>query len=119
VNFANYWAWTVSKKSKNPDVAWNLLNFMIKPEEATKYLTAAKRPAADKSLLPAQLEDENVGVFASQVLTSQSWYRGVDPAAMEDAFKVMVNDVLSGIEDIPTAIRTAQEKINQTVKYPY
>jgi len=117
VNFANYWDWTVSKKSKNKDVAWNLLNFMLKPEEAKKYLDAAKRPAADKSLLPAQLEDEDVGVFASQVLTAKSWYRGNDPTAMENAFKTMVNDVLTGAADIPTAVRDAQDKISQTIVY--
>src|SRR6185369_18008661 len=49
VNFANYWAWTVAKKTKNMDVAWDLLNFMRKPEESQKFLTAAQRPAALKS----------------------------------------------------------------------
>lgn len=117
VNYANYWNWTVSKKSKNTDVAWNILNFMIKPEEAKKYLDAAKRPAADKSLLPGQLEDEDVGVFASQVLTAKSWYLGNDPAAMENAFETMANDVLTGAADIPTAVGTAQDKVAQTIVY--
>ncbi|MCI0479216.1 extracellular solute-binding protein, partial [Candidatus Uhrbacteria bacterium] len=119
VNMANYWTWTVSKKAKNRDVAWNFLNFMIKPEEAKKYLDAAKRPAAEKSLLPGQLENEDVGVFASQVLTSKSWYRGSDPGAMEDAFKVMVDNVVSGAEDIPTAVKNAQTKVSQTMRYSY
>ncbi len=116
VNVANYWTWTVSKKTKHGDTAWNFLNFMIKPEEAKKYLQAAKRPAAEKLLLADQLEDEDVGVFASQVLTSKSWYRGDDPQAMEDSFMVMIENVLSGVEDIPNAIRNAQTKVAQTVK---
>lgn len=116
MNFANYWTWTVSKKSKSTDLAWNLLNFMIKPDEAKKYLDAAKRPAADKNLLGGQLEDEDIGVFASQVLTAKSWYRGDDPRAMEDIFKVMVDNVLTGAEEIPTAIQNAQAKISQTVQ---
>lgn len=116
VNFANYWTWTVSKKSENTDVAWNLLNFMITPDENIKYLDAANRPAATKSLLPDQLEDEDIGVFASQVLTSRSWYRGVDPRAMEDAFKVMIDDVLSGVEEIPTAVQNAASKVSQTIR---
>jgi len=90
---------------------------MIKPEEAKKYLDAAKRPAADKSLLPGQLEDEDVGVFASQVLTAKSWYLGNDPAAMENAFETMANDVLTGAADIPTAVGTAQDKVAQTIVY--
>ena len=115
VNIANYWNFSVSKKTKNIDIAWNLVNFMTQPEEATKYLTAAKRPAALKSLLEAQLEDEDVGVFASQVLTAKSWYRGDDPQAMEAAFETMADNVLSGVEDIPTAVRNAQTKIAQTI----
>lgn len=119
VNFANYWAWTVSKKSTHKDLSWNLLNFMIQPDEAVKYLTAANRPAAVKALLSNQLEDEDVGVFASQVLTAQSWYLGVDPNAMEDALLAMVDNVLRGIEDIPEAVRNASDKIAQTVRITY
>lgn len=119
VNVANYWNWTVSKKTKSLDVAWNFLNFMIQPEEAKKYLDAANRPAAQRSLLEAQLEDEDVGVFASQVLTAKSWYRGTDPQAMEDAFQVMAENVLAGIEEIPTAIRNAQTKVAQTIEYSF
>jgi ABC-type glycerol-3-phosphate transport system substrate-binding protein len=119
VNIANYWNWTVSKKTKNLDTAWNFLNFMMQPTEATKYLEAAKRPAAEKSLLETQLEDEDVGVFASQVLTSKSWYRGTDPRAMEDAFQVMAENVLAGTEEIPTAIRNAQTKVSQTIEYQF
>lgn len=117
VNYANYWTWGVSKKTKYLDASWNLLNFMIKPEEVKKYLDEARRPAADKTLLPDQLEDEDVGVFASQALTAKSWYRGIDPAAMEEALKEMVNNVLGGIEEIPTAVKNAASKVGQTIKY--
>ncbi|MFA5936226.1 MAG: extracellular solute-binding protein [Patescibacteria group bacterium] len=119
VNYANYWNWTVSKKTKSTEIAWNLINFMIQPDQAKKYLDAAGRPAADKSLLEAQLEDEEVGVFASQVLTAKSWYRGQDPQAMEDAFQAMVDNVLKGVEEIPTAVRNAQSKVSQTVRFNF
>lgn len=119
VNFANYWNWTVSKKSENTELAWNLLNFMIQPEEAVKYLNAAKRPAAVKSLLPEQLEDESIGVFASQVLTARSWYLGSDPEAMEDAFMAMIDNILRGVEDIPDAVKNAAEKVQQTIRIVY
>lgn len=119
VNFANYWAWAVSKKSQSSETAWNLLNFMVTPEEMKKYVDAAKRPAGRRALLPEQYEDEDVGVFASQVLTSQTWYRGTDPDAMEAAFEAMIRGVQSGAEEIPAAIRTAQQKVNQTIQYSF
>ncbi|MEK7656112.1 MAG: extracellular solute-binding protein [Patescibacteria group bacterium] len=119
VNYANYWTWTVSKKTKSPDIAWNFLNFMIKPEEAKKYLDTAKRPAAIKSLLADQLEDEDIGVFASQVLTAKSWYYGDDPGAMEDALEQLVENVIDGVEEIPTAVQNAVSKVSQTIRYSF
>ncbi len=118
VNFANYWAWTVSKKTKASDLSWNLLNFMRTPDENIKFLSAAKRPAAFKSQLPEQLEDEDVGVFASQVLTSKSWYRGDDPRAVDAAFVTMIEDaLLLGPEEISKIVNTAADKVSQTVPY--
>lgn len=117
-NFANYWGWTVSKKTKYPDIAWNFLNFLRTPDEAKKYLDLAKRPAALKSLLPAQLEDEDVGVFASQVLTSQSWYRGNDPKAADDAFIELINTALTTEpEKISSIVNVAADKISQTIPF--
>jgi len=116
VNFANYWAWTVSKKTKSSDTAWDFLNFMRKPEESQKFLDAALRPAALKSQLNGQLDNENIGVFASQVLTSKSWYRGNDPKTADAAFVTMIEDALiSPPEKAGDIIRTAQDKISQTI----
>ena len=117
-NFANYWAWTVSKKTKNPDIAWNFLNFMRRPEESKTYLDLAKRPAALKSQLAAQLEDENVGVFASQVLTAQSWYRGNDSRAADAALVEIIETALTTPpEDLGKIVNIAAEKISQTILY--
>lgn len=118
VNFANYWSWAVSKKTKAPDISWNLLNFMRTPDEAKKYLDAAKRPAALKSLLSSQLENEEIGVFASQVLTSQSWYRGNDSKVADTAFITMIDEALTTpLEEIAKVVNTAADKISQTISY--
>lgn len=119
-NFANYWAWTVSKKSKNIDVSWNLIDFMRGPDEAKKYLDFTKRPAALKALLNGQMDDENVGVFAAQVLTSQSWYRGSDPQAADNAFVEMLENVAASGGDpnvIRDSVRTASDKVSQTITF--
>jgi len=118
VNYANYWAWTVSKKTKSTDLAWSLLNFMRKPEENKKFLDAAQRPAALRSQLGAQMESEDLGVFASQVLTAQSWYRGNDPKAMEDALVSLVEDAQGvELEKYTGLISTAVDKISQTIPF--
>jgi ABC-type glycerol-3-phosphate transport system substrate-binding protein len=116
VNFANYWAFTVSKKSKNTDLAWNFLNFARTPDENKKFLDASKRPAALRAQLTAQLEDEDVGVFASQVLTAKSWYRGTNPKAADDAFIVLIESaLLTDPEKYNELVTNALDKVNQTV----
>jgi len=114
-NYANYWYWAVSRKTKNADLAWNFLNYLIKPEETKKVLDFVRRPAARKSQLTDQLNDEDVGAFASQVLTAKTWYQGSDPKATDDAFLTMINDVSTGAATTLDAMRFAVDKISQTI----
>jgi len=113
-NIANYWFWVVSKKSKNQDVAWNLMNFMVKPEESKKILDFTKKPAARKSMIKDQLNDESVGVFASQVLSAKSWYRGKDPAVVSQAFTQMMASVLDGTLRTDQAVNDAASRVSQS-----
>lgn len=113
-NVANYWYFVVSKKSKGQDAAWNYLNQLTKPEYAKEILTRANRPAARKSLLTDQLENERLGIFASQVLTARSWYRGRNPERMEAALSELITSVLQGAK-LSNAVRLASEKVAQTI----
>src|SRR3989344_4764728 len=117
VNFANYWQWTVSKKSASTDIAWLLVNFMASKDEAAKYLNKAHRPAARKALLEGKLEDEEVGVFAAQVLTSKSWFRGVDPKGADTAFVELIESSIGADQDtLNNVMKIAQEKVSQTIR---
>lgn len=115
VNYPNYWLWTVSKKSKSIDLSWHLVNYITNAEQSKIYLDKVKRPAARRALIDAQLEDPDIGVFASQVLTAKSWYKGVDPATMEQAFKDMADQVIGGLE-VNKAVQTTVQKVEQTIK---
>ncbi len=114
INFANYWVETVSAKSKNSDAAWDFIQFSAKAENVSKYLAKAKKPTALRSLVSTQLEDMELGTFASQVLTAKSWYRGKDAAAAEQIFSDMVEAVLTGALLPKEAISQAAKKITQT-----
>lgn len=117
VNYPNYWLWTVSKKSKSVDLSWHLVNFMTNAEQAKVYLDKVKRPAARRALIDAQLEDADIGVFASQILTARSWYRGIDPGTMEKAFEDMADQIVNGL-DVQKAVQAASQKVDQTIKAP-
>lgn len=116
INFANYWVWTVSKKSKNTDMAWNFINYMAQQDNEKQYLDLAKRPPAHKALIDKYLEDENLGVFASQILTSRSWYKGADATTMEAAMSTMIEDgSTTASEDRNRLLLIAQDKVGQTM----
>jgi len=118
-NVANYWLWTVSKRSKSQDMAWYLVNFMTGKDHVAEYLSVAKRPAARKALLESQLENPDISVFASQVLTAKSWYKGVDPAGMEAALEWMVDTVVRGEVEpdrLYDVVRKAAEKVSITMR---
>lgn len=118
VNFANYWLWTVSKRSKAPDMAWQLVNVITNKDQAAKHLATVKRPAARRALLEAQLENEDTGVFASQVLTSKSWYRGSDPRTADNAMIQMLDAAPAAADDneLQELLRITEEKVTQTVR---
>lgn len=116
INYANYWVEAVSKKSKNIETAWNFVQFAAKAENAKSYLEKTKKPAALRSLIEEQLKDDETGVFAEELLTAKSWYKGSDSSAAEQIMKEMIDETIANPEKITNAISAAAGKIQQTVK---
>jgi hypothetical protein len=61
-----------------------------------------------RSLINTQLNDEDMGPFAEQVLTAESWYRGRDVDAMEKALNDFADSVLAGVDPFDTIDQTVQ-----------
>lgn len=113
-NIANYWVETVSKRTKYPNEAWDFIIFMTKAEEAKKYLKKTKKPTALRSLVKEQAQDDDLNIFASQLLTSESWYRGLSYNSAEKIIKEIIRAVNEGQE--PEEIITiANQKVQQTI----
>lgn len=117
INFANYWLEVVSNKSKYQNEAWNFIQFMTQAEQAKKYLEKTKKPAALKILIPEQKDLDEIGVFASQVLTAKSWYKGNDPESAEKALREMIlNTVNNPGAKIQETLNITASRIQQTIK---
>ncbi|HTK59999.1 MAG TPA: extracellular solute-binding protein [Candidatus Baltobacteraceae bacterium] len=115
VNYANYWVEAVSKKTPNPDLAWDFLQYAAGADRAKTYFTKTMKPTALRALVNEQLNDADMGIFASQVLTAKSWYQGVNVAATEAAFNEMIDSTLQGA-DPNRAVNTAVQTVAQTVR---
>ncbi len=115
VNFANYWLYTVSNKTAESDYAWDFVQYMADARNVEAYLEAANKPTALRSLQSKQLEDLDLSVFASQILTAQSWYRGKDWEAVEEAFADMIDSQVYGSMELKDAINLAVSRVNQTL----
>jgi multiple sugar transport system substrate-binding protein len=114
VNFANYWVETVSKASQNSKWAWDFLQFAASEEQVMDYLDAAGKPTARRGLINEQIDDEDLFVFVSQLLTATSWYRGNDAQVMEEAMGDLINGFLEGLYDEQDLMEEAQSKVQQT-----
>ncbi|MCX6799895.1 MAG: extracellular solute-binding protein [Candidatus Falkowbacteria bacterium] len=116
LNFGNYWVETVSKKSKYTNEAWDFIQFAIKGENVKSYLAATKKPSALRALAAEEVDDPDIGVFASQILTSKSWYRGKNFSAVENIIYDMIdNAVLTPTDKLGEVLNNGARKAQQTI----
>ena len=116
INFANYWTETVSVKSKFSDEAWDFIQFATKAESAKSYLDKTKKPTALRSLVNEQIDDMDIGVFAGQVLTAKSWYKGADANAAEKIMEEMIDAAVAGQQKLEEVIRLGASRVQQTIE---
>ena len=115
ISFANYWVETVSNRSKYISEAWDFIQFAAKAEQAKLYLAKTKKPTALRSLVNEQLEDEDISIFASEVLTAQSWYHGEDANAAELIIGEMIDSAIAGEGKIEEIINLGARRVQQTI----
>ncbi|MFH1822569.1 MAG: extracellular solute-binding protein [Patescibacteria group bacterium] len=115
VNFANYWVEAVSNKSEHINEAWDFIQFASQAEQVAPYLKVTKKPTALRSLIEEQREDIEIGIFADQLLTSKSWYKGEDANAAELIIGEMIDSVVKGEDKIEKIISTGAKRVQQTI----
>lgn len=111
VTFANYWAQAVGRGSKNQVEAWKFLAWLSSPEISRQYLELTEKPAARRDLIEEQKSDANLGVFAQQALTAESWWEK-DNLAIEGIFADMIEVVNTGKVTAENALRQAVVQVN-------
>ncbi len=117
INFANYWAETVSKKSQYQNEAWDFLLFITTNQDINKkYVTKAQKPVALRSLIEWQQDDVVLAPFVEQILTARSWYKGKNPQTAEKIFTDMITDNLTGAYKTIDLVSQANSKVSLTIQ---
>lgn len=115
IDYANYWAFTVSKKTRVVQEAWKLILYLNQKENAKKYLETVNRPVARRDLVNWQKDDLELGVFAKQTLSAQTWYQ-VDSSAIEIIFANAIESVVLGRANATKAIQAAADQVTLLMK---
>ena len=110
-DYASYWPEAVSKDSQYPQVAWDFLKFASEKVRQRQYNQITKRPPSRLGLAESKTGTSLYGIFASQVSTATSWYKGKTPTKVDQTFQDMITAVVSQNQPTQTAIDAAAEKI--------
>jgi ABC-type glycerol-3-phosphate transport system substrate-binding protein len=108
--YADYFAETVSRNSKNPDIAWEFLDFLVSKENAKYYHEKTNRPTARRDLIDEQKQEPNYGIFASQSGFAKS-YLIYDDQKYSSIFSDAISSVITGSKS-DDSLKKAQTKVN-------
>lgn len=111
VAYASYFAESVSRNSKYPDLAWDFLVFMTTKESLTTYFKEFKKPTSRRDMIEDQKNDPIYGVFVSQIGYAES-FPIVDYYRYKEIFTNLIDSVVSGAT-ANKALIIAQEEINK------
>lgn len=118
IDYASYWTETVTKNSKNSDVAWDFLLY-VATQKGDKYATGTTRPnpySVDSSSLPTTIDLRSIqrqSTFAFQKMSAKNWYKGIRADKTDTIMSDMIENVVSHGQPLQTAIdgAAAQETV--------
>ncbi len=112
VNYPEYDGFAAAKAGKSAD-AWNLIFYLAtNATNAAAYQSATGKPPALRALIQAESNNASLSVFATQILTAESWYEA-DDTQINAIFDTAIKNVLSGSADSSRALNQAQTAVSQ------
>lgn len=112
---ASYWGYTVSRQSRQARLAWDfIVETTTDQRTGAAYLASTLRPPAMPKFIESYRDNADLGVFARQILTADSWPM---PNADEvvDIFSDMVKIMLENRASVETAVSRAQSDVSQLI----
>ena len=113
VNYPKYEGFVAAKAGTQVNLAWNFILYLTTNEGFEKmYVSATGNPPALRTEIQADMNDQNLSVFASQALTAKSWHEAND-AQIDAIFNSAIQSVLNGNEDSTKALQQAEQSVTQ------
>lgn len=110
LSYASYWAFAVSRQTKNAQAAWEFVRFATARDPAKAYLEKSGYPPARNDLVAEFKNNPAIGVFAEQALIAKTW-RQPDNRVVDRVFTEILDDVVAGRDTPEGALRRAAEQI--------
>jgi ABC-type glycerol-3-phosphate transport system substrate-binding protein len=110
IDYANFWAETVNKNSKYPQVAWDFLNFASSKDMLPLYTEIANRPTSRPDTANQQISTD-YHIFVNQIQTATNWYKGKTPTQIDKTFNDMITAVVGQNQPSQQAINAAAQSI--------
>ncbi len=114
------WSWGITSSCKNPEAAWQALNFILSPLAMARMTNADGAVPARKSVIAQSLlyaPDGPLHVFALQLLRSIAEPRPITPAypTITSAFSTAVINIVDGF-NVKSELDKAAQKIDQDIQ---
>lgn len=110
--FAWYFGETVSRNSKHPKEAWQLIYFLSEQAQAKKYVEQTKKLSARRDLLEDQKKDRNLSAFVKQAGIAES-FPIYNERKYREFFEEAVMLAVNGLNQPSAVLKDAQEYINE------
>lgn len=118
IDVSNYQVAMVSKASQTAGrdrYAWNFLEYASQAGNVATYLAATGKLAAVKTILAQQKDDPTLGLYAGQLLTARSWYRGTGGQTIEKYFQDLITGGLAEKADLQSLLNLAAQQVESTL----
>lgn len=95
--------------------AWNFVEFSSQVGNAPAYLDSTSQLSAQRALLAQKQDDPDLSVYAKQLLTARTWYRGNDGPAVENYMQGLITGGLEEKTDLTELLDLANKQIQSTL----
>ncbi len=111
VTYANYFAETVSRNSKHPDLAWKFLVELTSKSNLEYYFEKLKKPTSRRDMINDQQKHPIYGVFASQIGFAES-FPIINYHKYKAIFEEAITETVKNRTTSKANLSTAQDFIN-------